>query len=212
MRRIALSIAALLLAASSAEAAPWQTYTFRDQGFAIESLVPLAKGTGQYRGAIAGRLQTVTYSGEAENIRYKVSILDISKRLPEAVNLYEEMESLTSLGGKVLANESVGIEPGAGRHYGRQLVMQMKDGSHRSGLQQRQDLSDRSNRPAERRQGFLRAGTLRGIHPVRSRRSRTRTRRGPGQLHRTRREISEGSSAKSSVTASAPSSCAGTGV
>ncbi len=129
MRRIALSIAALLLAASSAEAAPWQTYTFRDQGFAIESLVPLAKGTGQYRGAIAGRLQTVTYSGEAENIRYKVSILDISKRLPEAVNLYEEMESLTSLGGKVLANESVGIEPGAGRHYGRQLVMQMKDGS-----------------------------------------------------------------------------------
>ena len=129
MHRIVLSVAALLLAASSAEAAGWQTYTFKDDGFAIESMVPLTKGSGQYRGAIAGRLQTVTYSGEAENIRYKVSIIDVSKRLPEAVNLYEEMEFLTSLGGKVLANESVGIEPGKDRHYGRQLAMQMKDGS-----------------------------------------------------------------------------------
>jgi hypothetical protein len=115
--------------ASSAEAAGWQTYIYQDQGFSVESLVPLTKGTGQYRGAIAGRVPTITYSGQAENISYKVSIIDISSRPADAVNLYEEMEFLTSLSGKVLANESVGIEPGADRHYGRQLVIQAKDGN-----------------------------------------------------------------------------------
>jgi hypothetical protein len=129
MRFIGFLVAALLVMASSAHAAGWQTYVFRDQGFSIESLTPLTKGTGLYRGAIAGRIATVTYTGEADNIRYKVSIIDISKRPEEAVNLYEEMEFLTSLGGKVLANESVGIEPGKDRHYGRQLVQQTKDGN-----------------------------------------------------------------------------------
>jgi hypothetical protein len=129
MRLIGCSFVALLAMAVSAHAAGWQTYEFRDSGFSIESLVPLTKGAGTYKGAIAGQIPTVTYTGEAENIRYKVSIVDISKRPADAVNLYLEMEFLTSLGGKVLANESVGIEPGADRHYGRQLAMQMKDGS-----------------------------------------------------------------------------------
>jgi hypothetical protein len=92
-------------------------------------VVPLTKGTGLYKGAIAGQVPTVTYTGEADNIRYKVSIVDISKRPADAVNLYLEMEFLTSLSGKVLANESVGIEPGSGRHYGRQLAIQTKDGN-----------------------------------------------------------------------------------
>jgi hypothetical protein len=129
MHRIGLAFAALLLTASSAEAAGWQTYIFQDQGFSVESLVPLTKGAGLYKGAIAGQIPTITYTGEAENIRYKVSIVDISKRPADAVNLYEEMEFLTSLSGKVLANESVGIEPGKDRHYGRQLVIQAKDGN-----------------------------------------------------------------------------------
>jgi hypothetical protein len=129
MNRIASGIAALLLIASSAHAAGWQTYTYRDQGFSVESLVPLTKGTGLYKGAIAGSVPTITYSGVADNIRYKISIVDISKRPADAVNLYLEMEFLTSLSGKVLANESVGIEPGADRHYGRQLVIQTKDGN-----------------------------------------------------------------------------------
>jgi hypothetical protein len=128
MRRWGFAIALLLLS-SSANAAGWQTYTFADQAFSVESTVPLTKGTGQYKGAIAGTIPTVTYSGEADNIRYKVSVVDISNRPAEAVNLYLEMEFLTSLSGKVLANESVGIEPGSGRHYGRQLVIQLKDGS-----------------------------------------------------------------------------------
>ena len=129
MRLMALAIAAALMAPLSAHAAGWQLYTFADQGFAVESVVPLTKGAGQYRGAIAGRLHTVTYTGEAEKIRYSVNIVDISNRPADAVNLYLEMEFLTSLGGKVLANESVGIEPGADRHYGRQLVIETKDGN-----------------------------------------------------------------------------------
>ncbi|HXJ00312.1 MAG TPA: hypothetical protein VNH44_03765 [Micropepsaceae bacterium] len=129
MRGIGWGVAALLAMASSAHAAGWQTYTYRDQGFSVESTVPLTQGKGLYKGAIAGAIPTITYSGEAENIRYKVSIVDISKRPADAVNLYLEMEFLTSLSGKVLANESVGIEPGKDRHYGRQLVIQAKDGS-----------------------------------------------------------------------------------
>ena len=121
--------AALCLMCLPAEAAEWNTYVFPDQGFSIESLVPLVKGTGTYRAAVAGTIPTVTYSGEADNIRYKVTVIDISNRLPDPVNIFEEMEFLTSQGNKVLENDSVGIEPGKGRHYGRQLVMQMKDGT-----------------------------------------------------------------------------------
>jgi hypothetical protein len=129
MRRIGLVVAGFLAVASTAQAAGWQTYAFRDQGFSIESIVPLTKGVGLYKGAIAGSIPTVTYSAQDDDIRYKVSIIDISNRLADAVNLYLEMEFLTSLSGKVLANESVGIEPGADRHYGRQLAIQTKDGN-----------------------------------------------------------------------------------
>jgi hypothetical protein len=129
MRLIGLGVAGLLAFGSSAQAAGWQTYEFRDQGFSIESTVPLTKGTGLYKGAIAGSIPTVTFTAEDQGIRYKVSIVDISKRPADAVNLYLEMEFLTSLSGKVLANESVGIEPGADRHYGRQLAIQTKDGN-----------------------------------------------------------------------------------
>ena len=67
MRLKLLAIAAFLMAPLSAHAAGWQLYTFADQGFAIESLVPLTKGTGQYRGAIAGlRLTDVSLTGGEE--------------------------------------------------------------------------------------------------------------------------------------------------
>jgi hypothetical protein len=129
MRRIGLGIAAALVFASSAHAAGWSVYTFADQSFSIESPVPLTKGAGTYKGAIAGNLPTITYTGQAENIRYKVTVIDISNRIPESVNLFGEMEFLTSLGGKVIGNDSVGIEPGARRHYGRELVIDTKDGN-----------------------------------------------------------------------------------
>ena len=91
MRRIGLGFAAALIFASSAHAAGWSVYTFADQSFSIESPVPLIKGTGTYKGAIAGNLPTITYTGQAENIRYKVTVIDISNRIPESVNLFEEM-------------------------------------------------------------------------------------------------------------------------
>jgi hypothetical protein len=128
MRRIGLGIAAALVFASSAHAAGWSVYTFPDQSFSIESPVPLTKGAGTYKAAIAGNIPAITYTGQADNIRYRVSVIDISNRIPESVNLFEEMESLISLGGKVIGNDSVGIEPGKRRHYGRELVLDTKDG------------------------------------------------------------------------------------
>jgi hypothetical protein len=128
MRLIGLGIVAALLFAASAQAAGWTVYTYPDQSFSIESPVPLTKGTGTYKAAIAGTISTLTYTGEADRIRYKVSVIDISKRIPEAVNLFGEMEFLISLAGKVIGNDSVGIEPGKDRHYGRELVQEMKNG------------------------------------------------------------------------------------
>ncbi|HMI95496.1 MAG TPA: hypothetical protein VK479_03225 [Micropepsaceae bacterium] len=129
MRRIGLGLAAALVFASSAHAAGWSVYTFADQSFSIESPAPLTKGTSTYKGAIAGVIPTITYTAQLDNIRYKVSVIDISNRIPESVNLFEEMEFLTSLGGKVIGNDSVGIEPGKNRHYGRELVINTKDGN-----------------------------------------------------------------------------------
>jgi hypothetical protein len=46
------------------------------------------------------------------------------------VNLYLEMEFLTGLAnGKVIGNDSVGLDPGKDRKYGRELVIETKDGS-----------------------------------------------------------------------------------
>jgi hypothetical protein len=47
----------------------------------------------------------------------------------EAVNLFEEAEYLLSLTGEVKANEGLGVEPGALRQYGRELMIDRPDGS-----------------------------------------------------------------------------------
>jgi hypothetical protein len=122
-------LAAVLAFVVPAAAADWKYYEFPDQRFAVESPVPLVKGAGQYRAAIMGRVPTITYTGELDKIRYRVTVIDISKRIPDAVNLYEEMEALIALGGKVIGNDSVGIEPDTSRIYGRELVIEAKDGS-----------------------------------------------------------------------------------
>ncbi len=131
MRILLVVAAGTLLLAGPAAAADFKPLTFPDQGFGIESPVALTKGTGTYQGAVAGRIPTLTYTGELDNIRYKVTVIDISKRSAEALNLFEEMESLIELQGKVLGNDSMGIEPGKERQYGRELLLQAKDGSLR---------------------------------------------------------------------------------
>src|SRR5579884_590983 len=131
MRFSFLVVAGVILIAAPANAADWKLMPFPDQGFGIESPVPLVKGTGMYQGAVAGRIPTITYTGELNKIRYKVTVIDISSRPAEALNLYEEMEALLELQGKVIGNDSMGIEPGKARQYGRELVIQGKDGSLR---------------------------------------------------------------------------------
>lgn len=131
MRLAFLVVAGAMLSSAPAYAADWKLMPFPDQGFGIESPVPLAKGAGTYQGAVAGRISTVTYSGELNKISYKVTVVDISKRPDEAVNLFEEMEALLEIQGKVIGNDSMGIEPGKDRQYGRELVIEGKDGSLR---------------------------------------------------------------------------------
>ncbi len=133
MRIFVLMTAGAILAAGlgPAVAADWTLLKFPDQGFGIESPVPLVKGSGTYQGAVAGRIPTITYSGELDNIRYRVTIVDVANRPADALNLFEELEALTELTGKVVGNDSMGIEPGKLRQYGRELLIQAKDGSLR---------------------------------------------------------------------------------
>ena len=131
MRIRLLMVAGAILLASPAAAADWKLLTFPDQGFGIESPVPLVRGSGAYQGAVAGRIPTLTYSGELDNIRYKVTIIDVSKRPGETLNLFEEMEALTESTGRGGGPAAMGIEPGKLRQYGRELLIQAKDGSLR---------------------------------------------------------------------------------
>jgi hypothetical protein len=132
MMRLGLSlIAGVILLAGPAAAADWKLLTFPEQGFGIESPVPLVKGSGTYQATGAGRIPTVTYTGELDKIRYRVTVIDISSRPAETLNLFEEMESVLESQGKVLGNDSMGIGPGKGRQFGRQLLIQAKDGSLR---------------------------------------------------------------------------------
>lgn len=124
-------IAAATLFAVPVAAADWQQVSFPDQQFVIETPVALAKGSGNYRSAVVGQMPTVTYTGELDKIRYRVTIVDISKQPADPSNLFEEMESLIEGQGKVLENDSQRIDNGKLAHFGRELLIQAKDGSLR---------------------------------------------------------------------------------
>lgn len=124
-------IAAATLFAVPVAAADWQQLVFPDQQFVIETPVPLVKGSGNYRSAVVGQMPTVTYTGELDKIRYRVTIIDISKQPTDPSNLFEEMESLIEGQGKVVENDSQRIDNGKLAHFGRELLIQAKDGSLR---------------------------------------------------------------------------------
>lgn len=127
--RTFLLLLAGLIACAPAQAQTWSLRKFPEAGFGIESPVPLTRGEGTYKAAVAGAHKTVVYSGMYEGVKYSVSILDISNRIPEAVNLFEEAEFVLSETGKVVVNEGLGVEPGPLRQYGRELVIDRPDGS-----------------------------------------------------------------------------------
>ena len=131
MRIRLLLIAAATLFAVPVMAADWQHLVFPDQQFVIESPVPLVKGSGSYRSVIVGQIPTVSYTGELDKVRYRVTIIDISKQPADPQNLFEEMESLIETQGKVLENDSQRIDNGKLAHFGRELLIQARDGSLR---------------------------------------------------------------------------------
>jgi hypothetical protein len=118
-----------LLASAPAMAATWTLHKFPADGFGIESPVPLTRSTGTYKAAVAGTIPTTIYSGEADNIRYSVTIIDISNRIPDAVTLFKEAEFLLQLTGKVVSDAIIGIEPGVARNYGAEFAIERPDGS-----------------------------------------------------------------------------------
>ena len=124
-------IAAATLFAVPAAAAGWQQLVFSDQQFVVETPAPLAKGGGNYRSVIVGPIPTVTYTGELDKIRYRVTIIDISKQSADPQNLFEEMESIIETQGKVLENDSQRIDNGKLARFGRELLLQARDGSLR---------------------------------------------------------------------------------
>jgi hypothetical protein len=130
--RIGLSlIAATTLFAIPVAAVDWQQLVFPAQQFVIETPVSLVKGSGTYRSVIVGPIPTVTYTGELDKIRYRVTTIDISKQSADPQNLFEEMESLIETQGKVLENDSQRIDNGKLAHFGRELLIQARDGSLR---------------------------------------------------------------------------------
>jgi hypothetical protein len=124
-------IAATTLFAIPAVAADWQQLVFPDQQFVVETPVSLGKGSGTYRSVIVGAIPAVTYTGELDKIRYRVTIIDISKQSADPQNLFEEMESLIETQGKVLENDSQRIDNGKLARFGRELLIQAKNGSLR---------------------------------------------------------------------------------
>ena len=130
--RIALwLIPATTLFSVPVAAADWQQLVFPDQQFVVETPVSLMKGSGTYRSVIVGALPTVTHTGELDKIRYRATIIDISKQPADPQNLFEEMESLIETQGKVLENDSQRIDNGKLARFGRELLIQARDGSLR---------------------------------------------------------------------------------
>jgi hypothetical protein len=123
---------ALAAMAMPAEAA-WKSYISQGLGFAFEAPGEVKAQKGVYRAAVAGiNNEALIYRSVDDNIDYRATVVDFSKRAAEGSVLMEEAAFILQDGKRVLMNDFGRVQTGADGIYGRKMTFDQPNGGGRT--------------------------------------------------------------------------------
>jgi len=132
MRLFACVIAAAVLITAPAQAA-WKAYKYPELGFGVDFPAEPKMSKGEYRGVVAGRVQTTVISAEADDTTYQVIIADFSKRPLDTPTILMEAAFLATQDGNVVADTIARTDNGQKfAKYGRRITVMTKDGGKKT--------------------------------------------------------------------------------
>jgi hypothetical protein len=140
MRRIALTVAALMVSAVPANAA-WNYYACPSDNFATQfPSVPKMETTKFSLPRHGAALSAHTYTAVDDNIIYRVTVADYSDRIADGASILEEAifqhtdaDDHGLRNGKIVGNDTARIEPVVrGATYGRRITMDMPNNGGRN--------------------------------------------------------------------------------
>jgi len=120
----ALAAVAITMAAMPAQAA-WKSYINRELGFSFMAPGDVKTSVGTFRGSLAGPRQTIIYRSVADNIEYKVTVMNFIQAQAEGASILGEREYMFQDGKKVLMDAFGRVEPGKDAVYGRKIVVDL---------------------------------------------------------------------------------------
>lgn len=127
VKGLAVFAAVLSLAGVPAHAAAWKTYISHSLGFSFDAPGEVTTAKGTYRAGVAGVNPAIVYRSTDNNIRYRVTVIDFSKRLGESSVIMEEAAYILQDGKHVLMNDFGRVEPGKNAVYGRRMTFDLPD-------------------------------------------------------------------------------------
>lgn len=125
--RLTVLAAVLSLTGIPADAAVWKTYASHTLGFSFDAPGEVKTAKGTYRAGVAGVNDAIVYGVAENNIRYRVTVIDFSKRLGESSVIMEEAAYILQDGKHVLMNDFGRVEPGKNAVYGRRMTFDLPD-------------------------------------------------------------------------------------
>jgi len=129
--RLAVLAAVLSLSGMPAEAAVWKTWISHTLGFSFDAPGDVKTAKGTYRAGVAGVNDAIVYQTTDNNIRYRATVIDFSKRLGESSVIMEEAAYILQDGKHVLMNDFGRVEPGKNAVYGRRMTFDLPDNGGR---------------------------------------------------------------------------------
>jgi hypothetical protein len=131
IKRLAALAAVLALTGIPAQAAVWKTYISHSLGFSFDAPGDVRVAKGTYRAGVAGVNDAIVYRSTDNNIRYRATVIDFSKRLGESSVIMEEAAYILQDGKHVLMNDFGRVEPGKNAVYGRRMTFDLPDNGGR---------------------------------------------------------------------------------
>jgi hypothetical protein len=142
MRAIVALTVGLAFLSSIPAHAEWMEYKYPDLEIAKEFPAEPRKEIGIYKTPLASEapddprissegfpgVPDVTYSVEQDQVTYRMTVVDFSKRVGDGANLLEEAASLQRAKGTVIADEFPRYDLGKDAVYGRMLTIDEKGG------------------------------------------------------------------------------------
>src|SRR5215475_6605121 len=122
MRAVALTMAAVLMAATPA-AASWKEYPQPQLGFVVEFPSDPASSTGNYKTTLVPSATAHIYSVKDDESVFVATVVDLLDRKEEGATLLGEAESMVRQLGDVTSVSASRVEPGRAAVFGRFITI-----------------------------------------------------------------------------------------